>query len=101
MTKIIEIENCSKCPHYLKDVCAPIWECGLNHKRLDNFPEIPKWCPLPDKEENGFIKWLDELIESMALDEEASNMATHEHHEYLGIIRGLQIVKDKTEELGL
>lgn len=30
MTKIIEIENCSECPHYLKDICAGFWECGLN-----------------------------------------------------------------------
>lgn len=109
MTKILETEinRCFDCPNQkqimYQEYCY-ITGTNLREKNIWEMNCFPDDCPLPDKEETKpleLMKWLDELIESMALDEEASVMAPHEHHEYLGIIRGLQIVKDKALELGL
>jgi hypothetical protein len=49
MTKIIEIESCWQCIHYIKKVAN---FCKLKH-RIISLPlrPIPSWCPLPDEEE--------------------------------------------------
>ena len=45
MNKLLEITQCRQCKH--------LWtwgrECRLSkNRRVDDYGEIPDWCPLPD-----------------------------------------------------
>ena len=57
MTKIIEIEYCKKCLYnseftneisYCHHAKSPQLHGG--YTSIPNYPLIPSWCPLPDKE---------------------------------------------------
>lgn len=104
MTKIVirEIKRCNQCPHIFQlfyDYCFH----GDKPKKLDTTQWIPIWCPLPDKEENNFMKWLDSMIEDIECDDSLDlySTPTHEYHLRIGLLRGLRMVEDKVKELGL
>jgi hypothetical protein len=60
MTKIIEIEvnYCNDCKSHV-EICLSYFchhdkfiGChGKGDTKIQDFPEIPSWCPLPDKED--------------------------------------------------
>ena len=104
MIKVVvsEIKRCKQCPYVFlsaKDYCLH----GDKPQKLDTVQWIPTWCHLPDKEENGFIKWLDIIIEDIECDDSLDLYSTpsHEYHTKQGILRGLRMVEDKARELGL
>ena len=104
MTKIVttEITRCNQCPYVLlslKDYCLH----GDKPKKLNTVQWIPSWCPLHDKEENSFMKWLDSMIEDIECDDSLDLYSTpsHEYHTKQGILRGLRMVEDKVKGLGL
>ena len=48
MNKLLEITQCRQCKHLWR------WgrECHLSkNRRVDDYGEIPDWCPLPDSDE--------------------------------------------------
>lgn len=52
-TKIFEYDRCWKCTGSVAD--GGEWACEKKeNRRIEDFwVEIPEWCPLPDKEEEG------------------------------------------------
>lgn len=55
MKKVLEMDSCFECPHWLR-MADPYGhtishECYLTNEELNDFPNFPEDCPLPDKEE--------------------------------------------------
>ena len=60
----LDISSCKKCPHRIEDISPTIGYCELEKDiktnlapRIPDYPNIPDWCPLPDKEIKKNIKF--------------------------------------------
>ena len=49
--KVLVIENCSKCPHMLRDGAGFFCEERGEYNEKSAYEGVSKWCPLEDYEE--------------------------------------------------
>ena len=55
LTRKVEIEECGDCDHHTVCTCdiTPDVTMGTRWKDIPDCPEIPSWCPLPNKQKKG------------------------------------------------